>query len=128
MQNLFEMWIVDDLLNFFKKNRFSLEDEKTLQAEIALKLATEDRFPHRLPYLREFRLDDHSIIDFLVNENIGIEVKLKGSAMSIFRQCERYCQFPAIEALILLTNKSMALPPEINGKPCFVQNLSEAWL
>jgi hypothetical protein len=118
-----DLWVVSDLLNLFKRNKFTLEDEKTLQAQIALKLNT-----NGFPYLREFHLDEKNIPDFIVNENIVIEVKLKGTATQIYYQCERYCKFDEVRALILVTNKSMTLPTSINGKLSFVVNISESWL
>lgn len=67
---------------------------------------------------REFVLDRANRIDFLFAGGIGMEVKLKGSAMNIFRQCRRYCEFDQIKQLILVSNKAMGFPGEINGKPC----------
>jgi hypothetical protein len=105
-----------------KSRRFSLENEKRLQAEIAYQL-----YQSKLSFDIEYHLDAHNIIDFFV-EGIGIEIKISGSAMNIYRQCERYCRFDAIKFLILITNKYMGLPEEIDGKPCSIINLGEAWL
>jgi hypothetical protein len=102
--------------------RFSLQDEKVMQAEIeaAFKKAG-------MIYLREHRLSNESIPDFFI-DGIAIEIKIKGSAMEIFRQLERYCEFPEVKALILVTNKSMALPNFIKGKPSYLLNPAKAWL
>jgi hypothetical protein len=115
--------ICDIIEKFFKKNRFSLEDEKKLQIEIELRMLL-----YEIRFHREKQLDKANIIDFLVFDKVGVEIKLKGSKVAIYRQCERYCNFDQIKALFLITNKSMTLPPQINGRSCYVLNLSEAWL
>lgn len=100
----------------FKK--LSLHDEKTLQREIAALLPT---------FVREYRLSPNDVIDFFLL-GVGIEVKIKGSRRQIYEQCKRYCQFSRVECLILVTNRTMGLPKEINGKHCYVVNLGKAWL
>lgn len=112
------MLAIGSLLN---KQRFELHNEKALQADIERVLKEND-----VPYMREVRLSMDSIIDFIV-EGVGIEIKLSGSPKSIHRQCERYCQFKDIEALMLVTNKAMKLP-QINNKFTYVLNLGIAWL
>ena len=81
-----------------------------------------------IPTAREVRLSDEDIIDFVVDETIGIEVKIKGSKMAIYRQMERYAQHASLSALILITNVPTGFPEEINGKPVYVVNLAKAWL
>lgn len=107
----------------FNHSRFSLEEEKKTQGEIADCLKQ-----NHVPYEREKRLSEKDIPDFLIDRCVVVEIKLKGSVRSIYEQCKRYCIFPEVKALLLVTNKSMALPAEINGKPCFVLNISQAWL
>ena len=102
--------------------RFDLGNEKKLQHQIEEKLKNA-MIEHR----REVSLSKESIIDFLVGD-IGIEIKIKGSAKAIYRQCERYCAFDEIKALVLLTNKIMRLPAQINNKNTYVINLGKAWL
>ncbi len=103
-------------------SRLDLANEKKMQAQI------EDRFKdQQISYRREVELDKGSIIDFLV-EDIGIEIKINGSAKAIYRQCERYCQFDEVKTLLLLTNKIMRLPKKINNKSTYVINLGTAWL
>lgn len=102
--------------------RLPLENEKVLQEHIARVLSSS-----KINFLREHRLDSRNIIDFLVS-GIGIEVKISGGKKSIYNQCVRYCDFESVKELILITNKSMGFPSEINNKPCFVLNLGKAWL
>ena len=61
-------------------------------------------------------------------DSVGMEVKLKGAAMAIYKQCERYCSYPKVEELILITNRSMGFPKEINGKATYLLSLGKGWL
>jgi len=101
--------------------RFSMTDEKVLQQQI------EDRFVGLVKYRREVHLSKENIIDFIC-DGVGIEIKLKGSAKAIYRQLERYCQFDEIKAIVLVTNKIMKLPAQINNKNTHIINLGKAWL
>jgi hypothetical protein len=114
-----------DIINILKNKRFLLHDEKALQREIAASLIA-SLSPGEVQ--REFILAPGSIIDFLVEPGIGIEVKIKGAKRQIYRQCIRYCEFEAIKSLILITNLSMGFPEQINGKDCFIIKLGPAWL
>lgn len=105
-----------------KSKRFTLENEKTLQREIFEILA-----PIHPDIIKEFVIDSKSDIDFFI-DGIGIEVKIKGGKMSIYKQCERYCKDDKITSLILVTNRSMGFPKKINGKDCYYLNLGKAWL
>lgn len=103
-----------------KKTRADLTNEKKTQNQIFEEIKY-------FGFVREYKLDAHNIPDFFY-DGIAIEVKIKGSKMAIYKQCERYCRFDQVKALILCTNKSMGFPEEINGKPCYYINLGKAWL
>lgn len=64
-------------------------------------------------------------IDFLVG-CVGLEVKIKGAARDIHRQCVRYCEHPSIGVLVLATTRAVSLPPL--SKPVHILDLSRAWL
>jgi hypothetical protein len=102
--------------------RFPLEREKDTQAAIALKFKEQN-----IDVQKEYYLDSKNIPDFFI-DGIAIEIKIKGNAMKIYKQCERYCQFDEVKQLILATNRSMGFPSQINGKPCYFINLGKAWL
>lgn len=104
-----------------KGKRFNLQNEKETQKQIGEILSP---ILHIAP---EYRLDANNIIDFMVGQ-VGVEVKIKGNKMAIYKQCERYCKFESVKALILVTSKAMGFPEQINGKPCYVLNISKAWL
>ena len=111
-----------DLVRLIETHRFDLSDEKTTQAEIAQMLAAA-----RLAYRREVNLGDGDIVDFMVGD-IAVEVKIKGSRLAIFRQCERYCNRTAVAALVLATNVAMSLPLHILGVRVHVASLGRGWL
>jgi hypothetical protein len=103
-------------------HRFPVHNEKQLQTDIAFIFERSG-----ISYIREHILDNNNIIDFMSGD-IGVEVKIKGNKKAIYLQCERYCDFPGIKSLLLITNRSMGFPKQINGKDCYVLNLGKAWL
>lgn len=113
---------VPDIIKLIRSRQFSLSDEKVLQGEMAAAFDAAG-----ISHEREFRLDARNIVDFMVGE-IGIEVKIKGARLNIFRQIERYMAFDAVKRLILATNVPMGMPDLVNGKPVHVVNLGRAWL
>lgn len=116
--------MIEAVVRALRGKKLSLEDEKALQSQINEALVA------ALPgedVIREVILDSKNTIDFMVG-NLGIEVKINGQKMSIYRQCERYCGFDQIKSLLLITNRSMGFPEQINGKDCYVLNLGKAWL
>lgn len=127
---------VDKVLAALAGKRFPLEDEKRTQAAIAeaieaAGLAAEREVPvvggvidlvatvsePSPPPLRSMRFC-----------HIGIEVKLKGAAPAILRQLKGYAHEPALDALVLVTAKLLALPRALSGKPLAVLDLGRAWL
>lgn len=115
--------LVNIVYGALKGKKLFLNDEKVLQLEIYQLLAG----PAGAQLEREKHLSEKNIIDFFI-DGLGIEVKIKGSRKQIYRQCERYCQFQEVKALILITNVSMGFPEQINGKDCYILNLGKAWL
>lgn len=117
--------IVKNVFDVISGQRFPLQDEKQLQRDI-FKLLNK-QFGKSVE--RERALDDKrkSIIDFFIS-GVGIEVKIKAQKRAIYDQCERYCSFDEIKAIILITNQSMGFPKELKDKDCYVLNLGLAWL
>ena len=114
--------MISDVVRILRGFKFTLVSETQLQFEI-------DEVLRRagFRFYREHALDRKNRIDFYC-DGVGVEVKIKGSAKNILRQCERYCQFDSVRCLILVTNRSMGFPTDINDKPCFVVKLGAAWL
>lgn len=71
-----------------------------------------------MPYEREVILSPKDRIDFLVNGNIGIELKIKGAVSALTEQLERYATHDKIEVLVLVTTKTRltGIPTIMNGK------------
>lgn len=113
---------INNIVSVFQGKRFSVFNEKVVQAEI------NELLTGKFEFVREKKLAHDSIIDFFISGEIGIEVKIEGGKKKIYRQCERYCGFAEIKGLILVTARTMNLPKWISGKPCIIINISHAWL
>lgn len=106
-----------------RHSRIDLSNEKSAQLDIATVFKN-----RQFEFSREVRLSKSDIIDFLIGD-IGIEVKLYGAnKTAVFRQLTRYAKHENIGRLILVTNMSMGLPPQIEGKDVFYVNLAEGWM
>lgn len=103
--------------------RLNMNDEKQTQIDIE-KAFIEAGIPHK----RECALGKSGIIDFLVDDMIGVEVKIKGAKMSIFRQCRRYCGSGQIKHIMLATLVPMSLPETIEDIPTSVCFFGTAFL
>lgn len=80
-----------------------------------------------LPHLHEFKLAPRCRIDFLVG-HIGIEIK-KGrpTASALREQLTRYLKSDALDAMIVVTQRTVPLPPTICGKPIRLLALNSLW-
>lgn len=112
-----------DVVRVLGTCRLPLADEMQTHRAIAVALDAAG-----IRYEREVRLDARSRVDFIIDTGIALEVKIKGSATAIYRQCERYAAFPIVREIVLATNRSMGMPSEINGKSMYVLKLGRAWL
>ncbi len=112
------------LIQLIKKMRFDISNEKDVQAQLEKKLIEKE-----YEFEREFILDEDkkNIPDFMVG-NICIEVKIKGGALDIFRQLQRYTEFDQVQEIILLTNRNIILPSQINCKNAYQINIGAGWL
>lgn len=80
-----------------------------------------------MDFNHEYRLGKNSRIDFLVGD-IGVEVKKgKPNRSSVLRQLEKYADSDEVQGLVLVIERSMDIPKEINGKPCEVIALNKLW-
>lgn len=113
---------IQEIISILSHCKFSLENEKKLQSEIASKFEQSG-----ISFDKEYFLDKKNIPDFFI-DGIAIEIKIKGNAKHIYKQCERYCLFDSVKYLVLVTNRSMGFPSEINNKPCYVLKLGSSWL
>lgn len=100
--------------------RFNYANEDTLQQGVAAALVAAG-----FVVTREARLDSRSRIDLLVDGRIGVEVKIDGTAADVARQCNRYLEHPAIDALVLVTTRARhSYIHEGAGKPFVLVQLA----
>lgn len=113
-----------EIVDLIRRHRLDLSNEKVTQQQLT------DLFTaQNISFEREKRLTARDIVDFLVQGGIAVEVKLHGAKkMSVFRQLKRYAAHDDVNELVLVTNLSMGLPPEIEGKPAYYASLGAAWL
>jgi len=129
------------IIETLKRYRFDLSTEKNAQQEVGQALDA-----NGIRHEREYRLGSdermENIIDFYVPERaltsatsgrgkeigIGIELKIGGGPMEVYRQLQRYCRTGKLSAIILVTNHAMGLPQEIEGVPAFYLSLGRAWI
>ena len=106
---------MEAVLNALRRIRTPIiNDEFKLHQMIKIELGKDN-----IEFLHEYRLAPRNRIDFLtIATGIGIEVKKgKPNEQSVYAQLERYAQFEPVLGLILVIERYMDLPEEINGKP-----------
>ena len=82
----------------------------------------------QIAYQREAVLSPGCRIDFLLADGTGIEIKKeKPNAKQVMRQLERYAASESIHALILVSQRGVALPETCGGKPLTVLALQSCW-
>ena len=75
----------------------------------------------------EARLGPRCRVDFLVGD-VGVEVKRGAVSPAPLRaQALRYLQTPQLSALVLVCNRGVNLPAQLNGKPLYVFGLNRLW-
>jgi len=80
-----------------------------------------------LVFVHEARLGPGCRIDYLVGQ-IGIEIKKgKPDAAQLKRQLMRYAACEGIDALIVISPRSAALPRSVLGKPVVGIVLNQLW-
>lgn len=98
-------------------------EEYELQNKIAVALATDG-----ISFTREYRLGPRSRVDFLTGDGIAIEVKKgKPKKAQVIQQLGRYTAFNEVEGIILVIERNMDVPREINGKTCISFGLNKLW-
>lgn len=115
------MSLVDRVASELGRRRFGTSDEFELQDALASVFAEEG-----MPAEREALMSGKERIDFLLEEGVGIEVKIKGSLTDVTRQLARYADCDRVSSLILVTTRQAhrAVPTEIRDKPIRVVYLS----
>ncbi|USQ97260.1 hypothetical protein [Caulobacter sp. RL271] len=115
---------VKDIADVLSRGRFSLSSESSLQLEVDPYLR--EAFPG-VEISREHRLDRANRPDWLIDGRFVVEAKIsRSSRRDTVRQVQRYAEFPQVEAIVLITGRSM--PPIRAAKPVLIVHLGRAWL
>ena len=81
----------------------------------------------KLEYEHEYRLGPRRRVDFCVGR-VGIEVKKGRPASSaLAAQLRRYLESDALDAMIVVAQRTTALPDAICGKPVRLISLNRLW-
>ena len=97
-------------------------EEYDIHAQVAAALGAAG-----LPFEHEYRLGPRCRIDFRVGR-VGIEVKKGRPASSdLTRQLRRYLASDALDAVIVVTQRVVALPRTLCGKPVHLISLNRLW-
>jgi hypothetical protein len=93
---------------------YSFSTEEELQTGLAQALVAGG-----IAFRREVILSKRDRIDFMLDDGVGIEVKIDGSISALTRQLFRYAELPEIRGLLVVVsaNRLANLPTEINRKP-----------
>lgn len=106
-----------------RKVSWQIYNEKDLQDEIYLRLLEliiESKHVN-IGIEKEYKLSKGNVVDFFVKDvGLAIELKIKGSSSSIYRQLKRYCKHEEVKGILLLTSRFMGLYDTINGKPAYL--------
>ena len=88
--------------------------ESRLQNAIAEELAD-----HGVTFSPEVCIAPGSVVDFLVDDRIAMEVKVDGSLSDVTRQLHRYAQSDRVEEVLLVTTRARhaEMPPTLGRKP-----------
>ena len=79
-----------------------------------------------IPYVREVFLSSGNRPDFLVDDSIVLELKVKGAPHSVMRQLMRYAKHGKVKTIILVTTKfaHQGMPDTLDNTPIHVVYLS----
>ena len=114
---------MEELLGVLKNLRVHMVTEEFIIHE-RIKSLLEDQ---GIPFRHEVSIGKGSRIDFIV-DGIGIEVKKgKPNRNSVLKQLSRYSESDEIDGLILVIERSMDIPEQLNGKECRVVALNKLW-
>ncbi len=100
-----------------------INEEYELQNKIAKALVAAD-----IPFQKEYKLGPRSRVDFLTGDGIAIEVKKgKPYTQQVIQQLRRYAEFPEVKSIVLVIERNLDIPKELNGKPCTSFGLNKLW-
>ena len=115
---------VEKIIEALKEVRAPLlEEESTLHQLVAQALRDKG-----IAFIHEARIGTRCRIDFLVEENIGLELKKgKPNKKQLLEQLKRYVSAPEIERLMVVVERWVDLPGELKGKPVHLLSTNRLW-
>lgn len=82
---------------------------------------------HGIKYKHEYKMLTRKRFDFWIN-GIVLEVKKsKPSKITLLNQLDRYTKVPSVRAVIVILEKNINIPNQLNGKPIILKSLNENW-
>jgi len=116
-------FIMQEILKTLSNLRINpVNEEFDLQMEIAKLFDATG-----IEYEKECILGPRNRVDFYVG-GIVIEIKKgKPNKQQVTNQLRRYAQFSDVKGIILVVEKNLDIPKEINGKPCVSFGLNKLW-
>lgn len=102
------------LLLALRAARFACVDEAELQTAVERLLGGMG-----FPYKRELRLSARDRVDFMIDDGIALELKVKTDGAALLRQCLRYAAHDAVKEIVAAstTHHVLNLPDNVAGKP-----------
>ena len=115
---------MDKMLEVLKKIRSNpVNEEYDLQNEVEKTLGFGG-----IKFKREYVLGPRNRVDFLTENGIAIETKKgKPNKAQTIGQLQRYAAFQEVKGIILVVERNLDVPNEINGKPCISFGLNKLW-
>ena len=114
----------DQVLHALKNLRVHVAKEEHFIHEAIKKTLTK----HNVNFIHEKLLGPRNRVDFLTIGGTAIEVK-KGrpNKTALLKQISRYLDFEQVETIIVVVEKWMDFPEEINGKKVCLISLNRLW-
>jgi hypothetical protein len=117
---------ISDVVQALKGLRVSvLQDEYQLQEAIAKQLTSAG-----IQFFKEHRIGPRMRLDFFIPGGIVIEVKCgltKPNQTRLLNQLSKYSKVVSTTGFVVVVDRNVHMPPEVNGKPCVVLGLHKLW-
>lgn len=105
-------FVLNRIINLLPRFGYRFGDEKQLHDGIATVLGAEN-----IGFVREAAAGPKDRFDFLCEDGVVIEAKIKGSFTEAINQIDRYMQNDAVAAVVLVTTRQWGTPPRLRKDP-----------
>lgn len=116
--------ITEKIITALKKIRVNIiKEEYILQNHVAEALSEAG-----IGFVKEYKLAPRKRIDFFIEPGIGLEVKKgKPNKRRTVNQLKKYTAEERIKLLILVVERNLTIPEEINGVKCLSFGINRNW-